>query len=48
MGTWGADSFQNDWALDWLGDLCESGDASLIRATLNRAVEHDRPEKDRP
>jgi hypothetical protein len=40
MGTWGADSFQNDWALDWLGDLCESGDASLIRATLNRAVEH--------
>jgi hypothetical protein len=40
MGAWGADNFQNDWAMDWLGDLCESGDASLIRATLNRVVEH--------
>jgi hypothetical protein len=40
MGAWGAGSFQNDWALDWLGDLRESGDASQIQATLNRVVEH--------
>ena len=40
MGAWGAGSFQNDWALDWLGDLCESGDSSLIRSTLNKVVEH--------
>lgn len=40
MGAWGAGSFQNDWAMDWLGDLCESGDASLIRIVLNKVVEH--------
>ena len=40
MGAWGVGNFQNDWALDWLGDLCESGDASLIQATLSRVVEH--------
>ena len=41
MGAWGAGSFENDSALDWIGDLLESKDASLIRATLNRAMEHD-------
>lgn len=23
MGAWGAGNFQNDWALDWIGDLRE-------------------------
>jgi hypothetical protein len=40
MGAWGADSFQNDSALDWLGDLCERDDASLVQTTLSRVVEH--------
>lgn len=39
MGTWGAGSFQNDWALDWLGGLRESGDASRVRSALSRVVE---------
>src|SRR6185312_4470196 len=40
MGTWGTDSFQNDWALDWLGDLRECRDASLVRTALSQVVEH--------
>src|ERR1039457_986092 len=39
MGTWGVGSFQNDWALDWLGRLRESGDASHVRSALSRVVE---------
>jgi hypothetical protein len=41
MGAWGANSFQNDWALDWVGDLFESGDVSLIRKTLSQVLAHD-------
>jgi hypothetical protein len=40
MGTWGAGSFQNDWAMDWLGDLCEGQNDSPIRIALNSVVEH--------
>lgn len=40
MGTWGAESFQNDSALDWLGDFRENGDVSLVRTALQRVVEH--------
>ncbi|HXI69343.1 MAG TPA: DUF4259 domain-containing protein [Verrucomicrobiae bacterium] len=40
MGAWGAGSFQNDWALDWLGDLRESGNSLLIVETLSRVVQH--------
>jgi len=40
MGAWGAGSFENDWALDWLGDLRESGDVSRVRAALSRVLEH--------
>lgn len=40
MGTWGAGSFENDSASNWLANLRESGDASLIRAALSRVVEH--------
>jgi hypothetical protein len=34
MGTWGAGSFENDDALDWLDELLETNDASLIEETL--------------
>jgi hypothetical protein len=34
MGAWGYGSFDNDTALDWLGDLDE-GDASLVGETLD-------------
>ena len=35
MGAWGAGTFENDGALDWVGDLCEAKDGwSLIRTTL--------------
>jgi hypothetical protein len=40
MGAWGADSFQNDSAVDWLGDLCKRDDASLVQTALSRVVEH--------
>lgn len=37
MGAWGAGSFENDTALDWVGDLA-SGDADTLRDTLNDVV----------
>lgn len=40
MGTWGVYSFENDWAMEWIGDLRQSGDASPVRATLARVVDH--------
>src|ERR1700744_4530443 len=40
MGAWGTGNFENDWALDWLGEFCESGDASKVQAALNRVVKH--------
>jgi len=40
MGTWGAGNFENDHARDWLANLHESGNASLIRIALGRVVEH--------
>jgi hypothetical protein len=40
MGTWGAGSFQNDSALDWVGDFCKRSDISLVHAALSRVVEH--------
>jgi hypothetical protein len=48
MGTWGADSFQNDSALDWLSNLRESKDASLVRTTLSQVVEHHGTEHSPP
>jgi hypothetical protein len=38
MGAWGHGSFENDDALDFLGDLFESGDTSLIREVLDNVV----------
>jgi hypothetical protein len=34
MGAWGARSFENDDALDWVWELQESSDASVVRAAL--------------
>jgi hypothetical protein len=36
MGSWGAGSFQNDTAMDWLHKLYHSNDFSLVRRTLAR------------
>jgi len=38
MGAWGAGLFENDGALDWVGDLMESKAGwALVRETLSRA-----------
>jgi hypothetical protein len=34
MGAWSTSNFDNDDALDWLDDLCESDDDSAIKAAL--------------
>lgn len=34
MGAWGSGVFENDAALDWVGELVESGDASRVSAAL--------------
>lgn len=44
MGAWGSGSFENDGALDWIGDLVESrGPAPIIRA-LEAILSKDCPE----
>jgi len=40
MGAWGAGSFENDWAMDWVGDLLESADTSLVLRVLKQVIEH--------
>jgi uncharacterized protein DUF4259 len=37
MGAWGARSFENDDALDWVWELRESDDDSVVRAALGAA-----------
>jgi hypothetical protein len=39
MGAWSASNFDNDDALDWLDDLCESDDDGAIRAGLATVVD---------
>jgi hypothetical protein len=34
MGAWESGNFENDTAMDWLGDLRESGSASSVRTAL--------------
>jgi hypothetical protein len=41
MGAWGAGNFQNDAALDWLGDLQESGDLDQVRSALMEIIDSD-------
>ena len=40
MGSWGPGSFDNDWALDWVAELCESKDALPVRVALQHVVAH--------
>lgn len=42
MGAWDAGSFQNDTALDWVGDLCEGGDVAAVRTALSRVMKERR------
>ena len=39
MGAWGADSFENDDAADWVTDFCDAPDQAVIVKTLS-AVAH--------
>lgn len=41
MGAWGTGSFENDDALDWLGDLAESDDLSTLESTLDAVIDTD-------
>ncbi len=41
MGDWGPGIFDNDSALDWIGDLLESEDASPVYDALKCALKHD-------
>jgi len=34
MGAWGTGLFENDWALDWAGELAAAGDADFPASTL--------------
>ena len=38
MGTWGIGSFENDDAADFMIDLLDSGDLSLIREVLDNVL----------
>ena len=38
MGTWGIGSFENDDAADFMIDVLDSGDLSLIRETLDNVL----------
>jgi Domain of unknown function (DUF4259) len=47
MGAWGARSFENDDALDWVWELEESSDDSVVRAAfaaVHADVEVEAPE----
>jgi hypothetical protein len=35
MGAWGAGNFENDTALDWVWDLKESTDLSVVEAAIS-------------
>ena len=48
MGTDGPGSFQNDWALDWAADLCESEDTQPVRTALQQVVEHGGTKRSAP
>ena len=42
MGAWGPGNFENDDALDWIGDLAESKDGwALVRSTLTEVAKSD-------
>ena len=39
MGTWGSGNFENDAAMEWIGDLRGSGDADTVKAALEAVTE---------
>jgi hypothetical protein len=39
MGAWGAGSFENDDALDWIADFCDEPDKELISDALSTVAE---------
>nr|WP_254696248.1 DUF4259 domain-containing protein [Lysobacter enzymogenes] len=41
MGAWGVGTFENDDALDWLGDLTDTDDSAAVRALLAQALASD-------
>ena len=41
MGAWGADTFENDTALDWAAELAAVDDLSFVEDTLYRVLEYD-------
>jgi hypothetical protein len=41
MGAWGAGSFENDTALDWVWDLQESTDLGAIEAAISDVLDSD-------
>lgn len=43
MGTWAVGSFESDTALDWLTELYESDNFSLVRAALTGDFERAEP-----
>lgn len=43
MGAWGPHSFDNDRALDWLGDYLDSPSDDTLRATFNPAPKGKTP-----
>ena len=45
MGAWAAGNFENDTAMDWVGDLRESGDASAVRTALSQVMEQSTPQQ---
>lgn len=40
MGAWGAGSFENDDAMDWLDELCDASDAETVRTALLTVTEN--------
>ena len=43
MGAWEAGNFENDTAMDWIGDLRESGSASSVRTALMQVTAQSTP-----
>lgn len=41
MGAWGVSNFENDDALDWFGELLESGKPNLISSTVDKICQTD-------
>lgn len=41
MGTWGARAFDNDTAMDWVWELSESDDLSVVTSALEAPLDDD-------